>query len=70
MASKRLQSPQLPGNAGAPRRRSSGSPLDHVGNGVKFLGASVLSGVLLAGLALPAVGAMGLTAKDTAESFQ
>ncbi|MFD5461461.1 transglycosylase domain-containing protein [Kitasatospora sp. NPDC127059] len=44
--------------------------MDHVGNGVKFLGVSVLSGVLLAGLALPAVGAMGLTAKDTAESFQ
>ncbi|MFJ8625932.1 transglycosylase domain-containing protein [Kitasatospora sp. NPDC093550] len=43
--------------------------MDHVGNGVKFLGVSVLSGVLLAGLALPAVGAIGLTAKDTAESF-
>ncbi|MFD0397289.1 transglycosylase domain-containing protein [Kitasatospora sp. NPDC127121] len=36
---------------------------------MKFLGVSVLSGVLLAGLALPAVGAIGLTAKDTAESF-
>ncbi|MER7580773.1 transglycosylase domain-containing protein [Kitasatospora sp. NPDC097691] len=43
--------------------------MDHIGNGVKFLGVSVLSGVLLAGLALPAVGAIGLTAKDTAESF-
>ncbi|MGW3038465.1 transglycosylase domain-containing protein [Kitasatospora sp. NPDC001159] len=43
--------------------------MDHVGNGVKFLGVSVLSGVLLAGLTLPAVGAIGLTAKDTAESF-
>ncbi|MFD5465450.1 transglycosylase domain-containing protein [Kitasatospora sp. NPDC127059] len=31
---------------------------------------SVVCGVLLAGLVLPAVGAMGLTAKDTAESFQ
>ncbi|MEU8512611.1 transglycosylase domain-containing protein [Kitasatospora sp. NPDC048722] len=37
---------------------------------MKFLGVSVLSGVLLAGLALPAVGALGLTAKDTAESFE
>ncbi|MFE5580241.1 transglycosylase domain-containing protein [Kitasatospora sp. NPDC056531] len=70
MAPKRPQASQPPGNTGAPRRKRSGSPLDHVGNGVKFLGVSVLSGVLLAGLALPAVGAMGLTAKDTAESFQ
>ncbi|MFB7614604.1 transglycosylase domain-containing protein [Kitasatospora sp. NPDC056181] len=31
---------------------------------------SVLSGGLLAGLALPAVGALGLTAKNTAESFE
>ncbi|MEU8921136.1 transglycosylase domain-containing protein [Kitasatospora sp. NPDC048545] len=69
MAPKRPQAPQPPGNTGAPRGRAGGSPLDHVGNGVKFLGVSVLSGVLLAGLALPAVGAMGLTAKDTAESF-
>ncbi|WP_395295382.1 transglycosylase domain-containing protein [Kitasatospora hibisci] len=36
---------------------------------MKFLGISVLSGVLLAGMALPAVGALGLTAKNTAESF-
>ncbi|WP_329488534.1 transglycosylase domain-containing protein [Kitasatospora sp. NBC_01246] len=36
---------------------------------MKFLGVSVLSGVLLAGMALPAVGALGLTAKSTAESF-
>ncbi|MFF2044509.1 transglycosylase domain-containing protein [Kitasatospora sp. NPDC058170] len=36
---------------------------------MKFLGVSVLSGVLLAGMALPAVGALGLTAKNTAESF-
>ncbi|MFJ8474896.1 transglycosylase domain-containing protein [Kitasatospora sp. NPDC094011] len=70
MAPKRPQASPPPGNPGAPRRKSSGSPIDHVSNGVKFLGVSVLSGVLLAGLALPAVGAMGLTAKDTAESFQ
>ncbi|MEV7776029.1 transglycosylase domain-containing protein [Kitasatospora sp. NPDC086791] len=69
MAPKRPQAPQPPGNAGAPRGRTAGSPLEHAGNGVKFLGVSVLSGVLLAGLALPAVGAIGLTAKDTAESF-
>ncbi|RKE19981.1 membrane peptidoglycan carboxypeptidase [Streptomyces sp. TLI_171] len=39
------------------------------GHGVKFLGGSILAGVLVAGMALPAVGAFGLTAKDTAESF-
>ncbi|MFJ9695893.1 transglycosylase domain-containing protein [Kitasatospora sp. NPDC101183] len=43
--------------------------MDFAGHGMKFLGVSVLSGVLLAGLVLPAVGAIGLTAKDTAESF-
>ncbi|WP_249375014.1 transglycosylase domain-containing protein [Streptomyces sp. I05A-00742] len=35
----------------------------------KFLGVSVLSGVLLAGLALPAIGAFGLAAKGTVEGF-
>ncbi|MFJ9606498.1 transglycosylase domain-containing protein [Kitasatospora sp. NPDC101176] len=70
MAPKRPQAPQPPGNPGAPRGKRSGSPLDFAGHGVKFLGVSVLSGVLLAGLALPAVGAIGLTAKDTAESFE
>ncbi|MEV7024469.1 transglycosylase domain-containing protein [Kitasatospora sp. NPDC093558] len=70
MAPKRPQAPQPPGNTGAPRGKRRGSPLDYAGHGVKFLGVSVLSGVLLAGLALPAVGALGLTAKDTAESFE
>ncbi|MGW2253501.1 transglycosylase domain-containing protein [Kitasatospora sp. NPDC001660] len=70
MAPKRPQAPQPPGNTGAPRGKRRGSPLDFAGHGVKFLGVSVLSGVLLAGLALPAVGALGLTAKDTAESFE
>ncbi|MQS13397.1 penicillin-binding protein [Streptomyces kaniharaensis] len=69
MAPKRPQASQPPGNNGAPRGRRRESPLDYAGHGVKFLGVSVLSGVLLAGLALPAVGAIGLTAKDTAESF-
>ncbi|MFC8453950.1 transglycosylase domain-containing protein [Kitasatospora sp. NPDC057223] len=69
MAPKRPTAPQRPGNPDPQRGRRSSSPLDHVGNGVKFLGVSVLSGVLLAGMALPAVGALGLTAKNTAESF-
>ncbi|MFD8598374.1 transglycosylase domain-containing protein [Kitasatospora sp. NPDC059646] len=49
--------------------RSTGSALDKAGLGVKFLGSAVLAGILVAGMALPAVGAFGLTAKDTAESF-
>ncbi|WP_078879768.1 transglycosylase domain-containing protein [Kitasatospora purpeofusca] len=69
MAPKRPQAPQPPGNTGAPRGKRRGSPLDYAGHGVKFLGVSVLSGVLLAGMALPAVGALGLTAKNTAEGF-
>lgn len=36
---------------------------------VNFLGVSILSGVVLAGIALPAVGAMGLGVKDTAKGF-
>ncbi|MBP2404197.1 Penicillin-binding protein F [Streptomyces netropsis] len=35
----------------------------------KFLGVSVLSGAVLAGLALPAIGAMGLAAKESVEGF-
>ncbi|BAJ29447.1 MULTISPECIES: transglycosylase domain-containing protein [Kitasatospora] len=50
-------------------KRSTGTLMDKAGHGVKFLGGSVLAGVLVAGMALPAVGAFGLTAKDTAESF-
>ncbi|MGW4379345.1 transglycosylase domain-containing protein [Kitasatospora sp. NPDC004531] len=49
--------------------RSTGTALDKAGLGVKFLGSAVLAGILVAGMALPAVGAFGLTAKDTAESF-
>ncbi|WP_189135793.1 transglycosylase domain-containing protein [Wenjunlia tyrosinilytica] len=36
---------------------------------VNFVGISVLAGVVLAGLALPAVGAMGLGVKNTAQGF-
>ncbi|TDC19688.1 penicillin-binding protein [Streptomyces sp. 8K308] len=35
----------------------------------RFLGVSVLSGAVLAGLALPAVGALGLAARGTMEGF-
>ncbi|GAA4855790.1 transglycosylase domain-containing protein [Kitasatospora terrestris] len=50
-------------------QRSAGNALDKAGLGVKFLGSAVLAGILVAGMALPAVGALGLTAKDTADSF-
>ncbi|MER7753781.1 transglycosylase domain-containing protein [Kitasatospora sp. NPDC097643] len=50
-------------------RPSRTSPLRLARHGVTFLGVSVVSGALLAGVALPAAGAIGLTAKDAAESF-
>ena len=50
-------------------QRPAGSVLDKAGLGIKLLGTSVLAGILVAGMALPAVGALGLTAKDTADSF-
>ncbi|MGV9271499.1 hypothetical protein ACWDRR_43435, partial [Kitasatospora sp. NPDC003701] len=46
------------------------SPLQVARYGATFLGVSVVSGVLLAGMALPAAGALGLTAKSTAEGFE
>ncbi|MCX4748091.1 penicillin-binding protein [Kitasatospora sp. NBC_01287] len=62
MAPKRSSAPQRP-------RRRRTSPLELAGHGIKFLGVSILSGVLLAGLALPAVGAIGLGAKDGIQNF-
>ncbi|WP_407912926.1 transglycosylase domain-containing protein [Kitasatospora sp. NE20-6] len=50
-------------------QRPAGSVLDKAGLGIKLLGTSVLAGILVAGVTLPAVGALGLTAKDTADSF-
>src|SRR4051794_32168095 len=49
--------------------KRSGSPLHQVGLGVRLLGASVLAGTLVAGLALPAVGALGFGAKAATDSF-
>ncbi|MDH6132679.1 membrane peptidoglycan carboxypeptidase [Kitasatospora sp. MAA4] len=66
MAPKRFTTAQRPGKtAGRP-----GTPrIESAGQGAKFLGVSVLSGFLLAGLALPAVGVLGVAAKNGAESF-
>ncbi|MEU9079609.1 transglycosylase domain-containing protein [Kitasatospora sp. NPDC048538] len=46
------------------------TPLGFLGHTVTFLGSCTLGGVLLAGLVLPAAGAVGLGAKSGAESFE
>ncbi|MFI1565301.1 transglycosylase domain-containing protein [Streptomyces sp. NPDC020490] len=51
-----------------PNKRSGGG-LSATQQAAKFLGVSVLSGAVLAGIALPAVGALGLAAKGSVESF-
>ncbi|MER6996609.1 transglycosylase domain-containing protein [Streptomyces sp. NPDC000410] len=49
--------------------KRSGGGLTGTQQAAKFLGVSVLSGAVLAGIALPAVGALGLAAKGTVEGF-
>ncbi|SEO88772.1 transglycosylase domain-containing protein [Actinacidiphila rubida] len=49
--------------------KRSGGGLTSAQQAAKFLGVSVLAGVVLAGIALPAAGALGLTAKGTASGF-
>ncbi|MFI7499019.1 transglycosylase domain-containing protein [Streptomyces sp. NPDC049687] len=51
-----------------PNKRSGGG-LSTTQQAAKFLGVSVLSGAVLAGIALPAFGALGLAAKGSVESF-
>ncbi|MFD5657037.1 transglycosylase domain-containing protein [Streptomyces hirsutus] len=51
-----------------PKKRSGGG-LSATQQAAKFLGVSVLSGAVLAGIALPAMGALGLAAKGSVESF-
>ncbi|WP_406271375.1 penicillin-binding protein [Streptomyces sp. NBC_00191] len=51
-----------------PKKRSGGG-LTGPQQAAKFLGVSVLSGAVLAGIALPAVGALGLAAKGTVKGF-
>ncbi|MFH8802154.1 transglycosylase domain-containing protein [Streptomyces sp. NPDC017936] len=51
-----------------PKKRSGGG-LSATQQAAKFLGVSVLSGAVLAGIALPAFGALGLAAKGSVESF-
>ncbi|MEU1278794.1 transglycosylase domain-containing protein [Streptomyces sp. NPDC005805] len=51
-----------------PNKRSGGG-LTGTQQAAKFLGVSVLAGAVLAGIALPAAGALGLAAKGTVEGF-
>ncbi|MFE1577542.1 transglycosylase domain-containing protein [Streptomyces fradiae] len=51
-----------------PKNRSGGG-LTATQQAAKFLGVSVLSGVVLAGIAMPAAGALGLAAKGTVQGF-
>ncbi|RKN43084.1 transglycosylase domain-containing protein [Streptomyces hoynatensis] len=50
-------------------RKRPGGGLSATQQAAKFLGVSVVSGAVLAGLALPAVGALGLAAAGTMEGF-
>ncbi|MGW0394454.1 transglycosylase domain-containing protein [Streptomyces sp. NPDC003042] len=50
-------------------KKRSGGGLTRPQQAAKFLGVSVLSGVVLAGIAIPGAGALGLAAKGTVEGF-
>ncbi|MFF1693281.1 transglycosylase domain-containing protein [Streptomyces sp. NPDC058257] len=50
-------------------KKRSGGGLSPTQQAAKFLGVSVLAGAVLAGIALPAVGALGLAAKGSVEGF-
>ncbi|OAR24026.1 penicillin-binding protein [Streptomyces sp. ERV7] len=50
-------------------KKRSGGGLTGTQQVAKFVGVSVLSGAVLAGIALPAFGALGLAAKGTVEGF-
>lgn len=50
-------------------KKRSGGGLSPTQQAAKFLGVSVLAGAVLAGIALPAAGALGLAAKGSVEEF-
>jgi membrane peptidoglycan carboxypeptidase len=50
-------------------KKRSGGGLTGSQQAAKFLGVSVLAGVVLAGIAIPGAGALGLAAKGTVEGF-
>lgn len=49
--------------------KRSGGGLSPAQQAAKFLGVSVVAGAVLAGIALPAAGALGLAAKGSVEGF-
>jgi len=51
-----------------PKKRSGGG-LSPTQQAAKFLGVSVLAGAVMAGIALPAAGALGLAAKGSVKGF-
>ncbi|MDR3080749.1 MAG: penicillin-binding protein [Streptomyces sp.] len=51
-----------------PKKRS-GAGLSSVQQAAKFLGVSVLAGAVMAGIAMPAAGALGLAAKGSVQGF-
>jgi membrane peptidoglycan carboxypeptidase len=51
------------------KKRSGDSGLSPIQQAAKFLGVSVLAGAVMAGIALPAAGALGLAAKGSVQSF-
>ncbi|MFF6997615.1 transglycosylase domain-containing protein [Streptomyces sp. NPDC008313] len=50
-------------------KKPSGGGLSPMQQAAKFLGVSVLAGAVMAGIALPAAGALGLAAKGSVEGF-
>ncbi|MFJ6619822.1 transglycosylase domain-containing protein [Kitasatospora sp. NPDC091335] len=68
--SRRTPAASDPGDTWVQRPRRRATPLGFLGHAATFLGASVLGGVLLAGVVLPAAGAVGLGAKNGAEGFE
>ncbi|MGW1892185.1 transglycosylase domain-containing protein [Streptomyces sp. NPDC002004] len=50
-------------------KKRSGGGLSPTQQAAKFLGVSVLAGAVLAGIAMPAAGALGLAAKGSVEGF-
>ncbi|MFF2651095.1 transglycosylase domain-containing protein [Streptomyces sp. NPDC058045] len=50
-------------------KKRSGGGLSPAQQAAKFLGVSVLAGAVMAGIALPAAGALGLAAKGSVEGF-
>ncbi|WP_432092153.1 transglycosylase domain-containing protein [Streptomyces sp. bgisy100] len=50
-------------------QKRSGGGLSRTQQAARFLGVSVLAGAVLAGIALPAAGALGLAAKGSVEGF-